>query len=502
MAVSTSKKKRASSFLQSPAAQKHHRTAPHKSHGALHYERLDGVPFPAKIVALPHILTLIDELLMAPQEAAKAAATTSQAGWLRELLLRFGRSIVNTEMLTVAAADGHEEVVKALLPALACTHYQKNADLHKRILAAVVIAGEKGHLGILKLLLPETKLEIFHEYDSRKLEVVTVIQQAIDKAAGHGHVDVVKFIAQHALEKQYKRTLESSSKALSCAIAGGNSHVTEFLLSLDGFRWNMAHALDMAVTMGQTTLAERLEGTYQNLNEGPDLLVRLAREGYSDGVKYLYQKVHGNTELVHFAFVGAAESDQNDIAGRIPSETIEQAFVVAARHGNIDAVECLRSSHRISSEAVGKAFMGAAECGHLNMMQALQNQQQRYSAEVILQAFSSAAARENLPMLKCVTQLIIDEKHVPRKFRYKAFVDAAQNQWMKALRVLNKTENGNIPLDVLKQAHDVATHVGVKTFIYKLTCAQLFDPNYKGRFDAVVHAMQQWKNVSIDAKQV
>ncbi|KAG2902497.1 hypothetical protein PC114_g12712 [Phytophthora cactorum] len=53
-----------------------------KSASSLQFERLKEVSFPCAIMALPHILSLIDTLLMSSEEAAIEAARTGQSKWL------------------------------------------------------------------------------------------------------------------------------------------------------------------------------------------------------------------------------------------------------------------------------------------------------------------------------------------------------------------------------------------------------------------------------------
>ncbi|KAL3670341.1 hypothetical protein V7S43_004651 [Phytophthora oleae] len=53
------------------------------------YERLKNVSLPYEITALPHVLSLLDTLLMTPEEALREAIVTNHLKWVQEILNRF-----------------------------------------------------------------------------------------------------------------------------------------------------------------------------------------------------------------------------------------------------------------------------------------------------------------------------------------------------------------------------------------------------------------------------
>jgi hypothetical protein len=95
--------------------------------------------------------------------------------------------------------------------------------------------------------------------------------------------------------------------------------------------------------------------------------------------------------------------------------------------------------------------------------------------------------------LKYLAGLISDEARIPPEFKYKAFVSAATRGESKPMQQLTKRGSAELPLEVLRDAHEATREVKVKKLIYKVAYEQLFDPNVKGRFDAVAKLVAEWK---------
>ncbi|KAG7381287.1 hypothetical protein PHYBOEH_011103 [Phytophthora boehmeriae] len=88
-------------------------------------ETVTGATLPAQILALPHVCERIHELLKTPEEALKEAATTGQVQWLQRLLERFECDVSDAAM--AAAAKGHVEIVRLLLPRIEPERQQQKA---------------------------------------------------------------------------------------------------------------------------------------------------------------------------------------------------------------------------------------------------------------------------------------------------------------------------------------------------------------------------------------
>ncbi|KAJ8578988.1 hypothetical protein ON010_g214 [Phytophthora cinnamomi] len=172
----------------------------------------------------------------------------------------------------------------------------------------------------------------------------------------------------------------------------------------------------------------------------------------------------------------------------IPSETINEAFVIAAQNGRQDVVECMRDDSRIS--LMGEAFAAAAGSGNKDLMESLYDVE-RVSPDAILKAFENAPIHGNLSIIAYLVKLLSEER-VPRVIKYKAFVSAAKrSKYTYMLEVLS-SKIGEWPLNVLKEAHDAALYCAPRNYISKLTCDQLFNSKKEDRLKAIVKLMENW----------
>jgi hypothetical protein len=476
--TSTSKRRRVSA---SPAAQ------PVKN------ERIAGVAFPSPILALPHVLERIDTLLMEPAEAVRAAVTTGQVKWLREIMSTYGNSVASADMLVVAASKGYETVVRHLLSVFSTA---ERRVYWKMILPAMVAAGEDGRVGVLKVLMEALKIETIQAYFDRE-EVRTEVEKAFGQAAGRGHLNVVTFLVQHLTERLHDPAF--GKRSLSRAISGGHTDVIEFLLRVrvDGFDWDLPHAFTIAVDTKQTELAVQLyEG--HPLYKGEDLFVCLARGGNTAAVEFLHQKLSSNVELLDAALLAAAENDKSDVAAlliateRISSDAVARSFVVAARHQSSFLVKYSLANYELSPETIGAAFVRAAEYDQFRLVQTLYDEH-RVLAEAVLEAFNKTSWSSTQHTLEYLVELLSDESRILPEFKYKAFVSAAARRNTKSLQQFTKRGSAELPLEVLRDAHEATRDLAVRKFIYKVAYQQLFDPNVKGRFDAVATLMAEQK---------
>lgn len=105
-------------------------------------EVLNDALLPSAIVALPHVLDRIEELLKSPQQSLLEAVTTGQVQWIRRLLERFECDLL--EATTLAAVHGHVETVKLLLPAITPEREQQ-----KMTWKVIDTAAMHGHLDVI-----------------------------------------------------------------------------------------------------------------------------------------------------------------------------------------------------------------------------------------------------------------------------------------------------------------------------------------------------------------
>ncbi|KAE9266303.1 hypothetical protein PR003_g32170, partial [Phytophthora rubi] len=127
------------------------------------YKRLKHVTFPPAMVALPHVMDLIDTLLMTPQEALLEAATTDDESWVYDLLNAY-RDIQRpplylTDALVAAASGGCMGSFDILLwEGIAAYHgplYDLPEAIRDMVVKATVGAAENGHLDIVEYVVKE-----------------------------------------------------------------------------------------------------------------------------------------------------------------------------------------------------------------------------------------------------------------------------------------------------------------------------------------------------------
>ncbi|KAG7380857.1 hypothetical protein PHYPSEUDO_006718 [Phytophthora pseudosyringae] len=170
------------------------------------FPRLEDVPLPDVIRALPHVLRLIDMLLMSPKEAATEAARTGQSDWLDECDVK--------DALLGAAASGHLDIL--------IHYYIEPSD------------------------------------EEQMKEMAAVIQRAARRAADGGHLDVIQFLLLERVD-WVQNNVESTCMgwrdvdALAYAIFYGYSDLVEFLFSVFAdYHW----ALSMAIDTSQPALPD------------------------------------------------------------------------------------------------------------------------------------------------------------------------------------------------------------------------------------------------------
>ncbi|KAE8960847.1 hypothetical protein PR003_g31268 [Phytophthora rubi] len=123
---------------------------------------------------------------------------------------------------------------------------------------------------------------------------------------------------------------------------------------------------------------------------------------------------------------------------------------------------------------MGEAFVHAVVANKQNVLE-LMYEEQRIPAEALVKAFAEAAHRKRIGIVKTIVKLLSVEKNVPRQLKCKAFVEAARHGQMEVLEIVCEGEHGNWPLEVLKDAIDVAGgNLKIVNLLRKLVCDQVF----------------------------
>lgn len=166
---------------------------------------------------------------------------------------------------------------------------------------AVVAAAKKGHVDVVKYLLP--KVTDPDPY-SGKPERCWVVWEVFMEAAGNGHVEVVRFMV--GFEKIKRHMGLYAGTALFRVIAGRHTDVVDFMLETPGFSWDMPDAFEVALASEQKDTAEKIYGIYPQFKKDLNLFVDLAEKGYTSAVAYLYNSGRDDSKLVGDAFTSAA----------------------------------------------------------------------------------------------------------------------------------------------------------------------------------------------------
>ncbi|KAE8875971.1 hypothetical protein PF005_g17369 [Phytophthora fragariae] len=435
---------------------------------------------------------------------------------------------------------------------------------------AVVVAAEHGHCAVVQQLMP--LVMGFHRLTYLSSYYPTA-RSVLDAAAGNGHLEVVKFMVQHAHQYRYAQrfSIWASVDTLEHALTGRQLEVANFLIDGSGIFWNLKRAFVVAVEMELATVAERIADVFTRRFHGDNLFAELAHSGDLEAVKYLYNTRCKDERSVGKAFASAANGGHadvvefllgtglisseafdkafehacsgfettgvvtylynmkraslkainrafaaaNDVAvlklldenenisdesvtvaferntnsrfnGKleileflaskpcVPSELVDEAFVAAATEGDAEIVNLLRGDSRVSHKAMGEAFVHAVVANKQNVLE-LMYEEQRIPAEALVKAFAEAAHRKRIDTVKTIVKLLSVEKNVPREFKCKAFVEAARHGQMQVLDIVCEGENGNWPLEVLKDAIGVAGgNVKIVNLLRKLVCDQVF----------------------------
>ncbi|KAG1713262.1 hypothetical protein DVH05_000982 [Phytophthora capsici] len=310
------------------------------------YKRLKNVPLPDEISPLPHILNLLDKLLMTPEEALRVAIQKNNLKWVQQILDRFPCDY--SEAMEQAAGLNGMDVVNLIITdiftgsgesSMALDGIETRFDNKFMLLImekGTLSAARNGHVAIVKRLLPMT-IDQARNSTNYLLYWFDEVQKVMDEGAVHGQLSVVKFMVEHASTEHYRDRYSrwTSDDTLTKSILAGQVDVAEFLVNESGISWNLKDAFVAALDKGEVALAERIRDLYPQQMRGQILFINVACSGDLNAVKYLYK------------------------TGCNDSELVERAFTFAASEGQNEVVEFLAGTGRVSSEAFGIAFKRA-----------------------------------------------------------------------------------------------------------------------------------------------
>jgi hypothetical protein len=355
--------------------------------------RLQIVPFPAKIEALPHIIKAIDILLMSPAEVIVEAARTGDQKWLRSLLDEYGHTVLK-EAVVAAAQDGHTAAVKLLMAEIIVVQTGSlNYESWRILTDAAMAAGGRGHLAVVQILLDQMEAENEKSDEGCSEFSYDASWKVMDAAAASRQLQVVRLAAVYAREEFGVRASDQC-QALRLAISGGFTEIVNFLLEPSRFSWSHAEALDQAILEGQREIADliyaKCSPTYA---EGKSFFSCLADEGDLKAVTYLYNSGQVSVELVDEALVSSAQTGCVDVAsflldtGSVSAKAFNSAFELAAAHGAIDTVKLLYGQGRVSTNSVITAFKSTSSVAVVKFL----HENERVPAEIITTAFENAS---------------------------------------------------------------------------------------------------------------
>ncbi|KAF1778844.1 Ankyrin repeat-containing domain [Phytophthora cactorum] len=423
--------------------------------------RLEGIPFPDEILALPHVLKLVDTLAMTPEEALEEAVATRQVNWVEELVDRFECTL--TDAVVHAATIGLQDIVELLLNKTFGIDEEATEvevviddDTGDLVEKAIVAAAQNSHLDIVKLLLPLVIGRSRRDYSSSWFRVV---RSVLDAGAANGHLKVVQYMVQHAARNGYAGRYATwpSVDTLSLSILGGHADVADYLVNQSEIIWNLKQAFVTALEKGQTALADRIHEVYPQRMRGDNLFMDLAESGHLDAVKYLFISRRSDSGLIGRAFASAAQTAQIDVVKflQVSKHGIDRGFAVAH---DVAVVKLLcdnesiseraitsafaKSLHSLSqyripsgiiqflhkqpcipAELIDEAFVQAAQALKTEIVELLRDDA-RLSSKAIGEVFVDAVKCRNVEMMK----MLYDEKRTPPEALMKAFLEAAHRK--------------------------------------------------------------------------
>ncbi|KAG3097873.1 hypothetical protein PI124_g15554 [Phytophthora idaei] len=311
------------------------------SDSATSLERAKWQCFPAEIQALPHVLKLIETMLMTPDEAILEATKTGQSQWALKILGDF--ECDTSEAFYQAAIRGDTAITQMLIDKFLDDVDGQVLKKTAQAMQRAVAAAETGRLQIVQLLFPEIFV-----YRRAYTPRFMAARDILDAAAASGSLEIVKFMIEHAEEKRY----------------------------VDRLRWNLQRAYIAAMKRGDKDLSERIYDIYPRQFNEKNLFAGLAASGYLEAVKYLFNSGHDDEEAVGKAFKSAGGC-KTGVAilefllgtGRVKQNAIVKAFQKAcARQENMDVVTQLYNTKQVSQQGINRAFATVNSVAAMRLM--------------------------------------------------------------------------------------------------------------------------------------
>ncbi|TDH67909.1 hypothetical protein CCR75_009246 [Bremia lactucae] len=215
--------------------------------------RILATHLPAEISSLEHVMKLIDDLLMAPENALIKAAANNSVEWFEHLLQSYNIELVDA--IASAAASGHVDVIHRLMHDILereqariraeRSEYDDSSDdedelsqfeiheINDRIFfyqkVVVAVASTNGHLEIVQTFISQSVGS--DEDDEAHERMFKLTWRALDEGAANGQFSVVKFAVEFAREREfldhYRATLKND--ALVRAVKGCHGKVVMYV---------------------------------------------------------------------------------------------------------------------------------------------------------------------------------------------------------------------------------------------------------------------------------
>lgn len=165
-----------------------------------------------------------------------------------------------------AATNGYTDVIE--LPLEHIDGYNSEDDevefddnTKEFVRKAAEVAAEHGHCEAVQVLI---SLVMDFDWSRYSSAFYHTARGVLDAAAGRGHLNVVRFMVQHAHQYRYNQrfSIWASVDTLEHALAGGHLGVANFLIDYSDIFWNLKRAFVVAMERGLTTVADRIAGVF------------------------------------------------------------------------------------------------------------------------------------------------------------------------------------------------------------------------------------------------
>ncbi|POM76060.1 LOW QUALITY PROTEIN: Hypothetical protein PHPALM_6743 [Phytophthora palmivora] len=284
-------------------------------------------------------------------------------------------------------------------------------------------------------------------------------------AARNGHVRIVEILA----------------------ITGGHIDVVAYFLGSD-YHWDAENAFSDALKNEQSEIADLIYENYCKITTRENMFIRLAGNGSTDGVEYLYRKGHDDSDLIGRAFVHAAHHIDTTEYFALTGTCFTCGFEKAAQIGSMGSLEHLynevcastmslnkafdKATQKIRSESIIAAFCAASQRGNMGGY-ASRNERHTVmeflykhsyiSTEMINKTFLIAAKSND-----CATaKLLLDDNRLSASTIVEAFGIAVANGWQDIMMMLRSKEQ--ISTTVILNAFAGVVKSGYGLYLYFTT---------------------------------